>query len=98
MDQPWNSKDLSPAMRILYLLLLLAPLAACSYTTYLTNADEHGGTINLVTELSRDSALEKANAHCRQYNLVARIISSDPASNSMTFACQPAPDTGKTGS
>ena len=75
-------------MRFLY-LLLLAPLAACSYTTYLSDADEHGGTINLVTELSRDSALEKANAHCAQYKLVARIVSSDPASNSMRFACQP---------
>ena len=77
-------------MRFLY-LLLLAPLAACSYTTYLSHADAHGGTVNLVTDLSRDSALEKANDHCHQYNLVARIVSSDPASNSMTFACQPPP-------
>ena len=56
-------------MRLLF-LLLLAPLAACSYTTYLSGADEHGGRVNLVTELSQDSAVEKANDHCRQYNLL----------------------------
>jgi hypothetical protein len=77
-------------MRLLH-LLLLAPLAGCSYTTYLSGADEHGGRINLVTELSHDSAVEKANAHCRQYNLAARITGTDRASSSMTFVCQPAP-------
>ena len=29
-------------MRYFGLLLLLIPLGACSYTTYLSNADEHG--------------------------------------------------------
>jgi hypothetical protein len=70
-------------------LLLLVPLGACSYTTYLTGADEHGGTVNLVTELSQDGALEKANAHCHKYNLVARVSGTDPASNTMTFTCEP---------
>jgi hypothetical protein len=69
-------------------LLLLAPLAACSYTTYLTGADRNGGTVNLVTELSKDSAVEKAKAHCHQYGLTARIIRTDPTSNTMSFACQ----------
>lgn len=77
-------------MRLLF-LLLLAPLAACSYTTYLSGADEHGGRVNLVTELSQDSAVEKANDHCRRYNLSARITGTDLASSTMTFVCQPAP-------
>ncbi len=76
-------------MRFLFLLFLAPMLAACSYTTYLSGADEHGGTINLVTDISRDSAIEKANEHCQQYKLVAQIVSSDPASNSMRFACIP---------
>jgi hypothetical protein len=77
-------------MRLLY-LLFLAPLAGCSYTTYLSDADEHGGTVNLVTELSHDSAVEKANEHCHQYNLAARVTGTDRGSNTMTFVCQPAP-------
>jgi hypothetical protein len=76
------------AMKYLSLLLLL-PLAACSYTTYLTSADEHGGTVNMVTELNKDSAIEKAKAHCQQYNLVAEVTGNDRASNTLTFACQP---------
>ena len=76
-------------MRYLGLALLFF-LGACSYTTYLTGADENGGTVNLVTEFSHDSAVAKANDHCRQYKLVARVIRTDPQSNTMTFACQPA--------
>jgi hypothetical protein len=74
-------------MRYLYLLLLV-PLAACSYTTYLSDADERGGTVNLVTELTQGAALEKANEHCHQYNRIARVIATDPTSNTMTFACE----------
>ena len=37
-------------MRTLALLLLI-PLGACSYTTYLSGADENGGTVNLVAVL-----------------------------------------------
>ena len=55
-------------------LLLLITLSACSYTTYLSGADEHGGTVNLVTDLSKDGAIENANEHCHKYNLVARVI------------------------
>ncbi len=75
-------------MRLWY-LLVLAPLAACSYTTYISGADEQGGTVNLVTELSHDSAVEKANAHCQQYKLAARVVATDSASNTMRFVCQP---------
>jgi len=70
-------------------LLLLAALAACSYTMYLSGADEHGGTVNMVTSLSQDSAVQKANDHCRQYHMVARVTMMDRASNSMNFVCQP---------
>jgi hypothetical protein len=71
-----------------YCLLLLVGLAGCSYTTYLSGADEHGVTVNMVTQLTRDSAIQKANDHCAQYHLAARLISDDPASNTMRFACQ----------
>jgi len=76
-------------MRYLALLLLI-PLGACSYTTYLSNADENGGTVNLVTQVGMDSAVEKAKAHCQQYNRVARVVSTDQASSTMTFVCEPA--------
>ena len=69
-------------------LLLCAALAGCSYTTYLSGADENGGTVNMVTQVSKDSAMEKANAHCRQYNRVARVTGTDPASNTLTFSCE----------
>jgi hypothetical protein len=78
-------------MRLSTLLLLLLPLAGCSYSMYLTDADEHGGRINMVTGLNHGSAIDKANDHCQDYHLVARIVSDDPASNSMTFVCQPPP-------
>ena len=74
-------------MRYLYLLILI-PLAACSYTTWLTGADEHGGTVNGVTELSKDSAIEKANDHCHQFGRVARVTGTDATSNTLTFTCQ----------
>ena len=77
-------------MRLL-VLVLLAPLAGCSYATYISNADEHGGTVNLVTGLSHDGAVENARDHCRKYNLTAVIVSTDTASNSMTFVCQHPP-------
>jgi hypothetical protein len=77
-------------MRYLCLLLLIT-LAACSYTTYLTGADEHGGTVNLVTELNKDGAIEKANEHCHNYNGVARVTGTDPQSNTLTFICEPSP-------
>jgi hypothetical protein len=75
-------------MRYLWLLLLI-PVAACSYTTYLTDADEKGGTVNLVTEFSHDSAVAKANAHCHTYHRVAQVIRTDPASNTLMFSCVP---------
>ena len=68
-------------------LLLAAALAGCSYTTTLSDADENGGTIDMVTQLNRDSAVEKANEHCHRYNRVARVT-TDPQSNSLTFICQ----------
>ena len=79
-------------MRIAGLLLLVAlmPLAACSYTTWLTGADENGGTVNGVNQLSTDSAVEKANAHCAQYHKTARVIRTDQASSTLTFSCQAA--------
>jgi hypothetical protein len=77
-------------MRCLWLLLLI-PVAACSYTTYLTGADEKGGTVNMVTELSHDSAVAKANEHCHQYNRVAQVTGTDTASNTLTFSCVPSP-------
>jgi hypothetical protein len=73
-------------MRYLGLALLFF-LGACSYTTYLTDADEKGGTVNLVTEFSHDSAVAKANAHCHQYKRVAQVIRTDPASNTLMFSC-----------
>jgi hypothetical protein len=76
-------------MRILCLMLLASPLAGCAYTNYLTNADARGGTVNLVSEFNHDAALQKANEHCRQYHLVARVTMDDPTSNSMNFVCQP---------
>jgi hypothetical protein len=76
-------------MKRLVVLLLLLPLAGCSYTMYLSGADERGGTVNLVPELGMDDALEKANDHCHQYNRVARVISRDQASSTIRFACQP---------
>jgi hypothetical protein len=75
-------------MKHLGLLLLLVPLAACSYTTYLTGADEKGGTVNMVTELNKDGAIEKANQHCAQYHKIARVTWTDPGSNTLRFACQ----------
>ena len=75
-------------MRYLGVLLLALPLAACSYTLYLSGADEHGGTVNMVTQINKDDAVAKANEHCRQYNKSARILTTDPASSSLTFSCQ----------
>ncbi|HEX4177129.1 MAG TPA: hypothetical protein VHY57_01780 [Rhizomicrobium sp.] len=77
-------------MRIAGLLLLagLIPLTGCSYTTWLTGADENGGTVNGVNQLSTDSAVEKANEHCHKYNKVARVIRTDQASSTLTFSCQ----------
>lgn len=69
-------------------LLLLAALAGCSYTTYLSGADENGGTVNMVTQLNKDSAVEKANEHCRKYDKVARVIGNDRQSSTLTFVCQ----------
>lgn len=78
------------AMRHLWFLGLIL-LAGCSYTTYLSGADEHGGTVNLVTEFNKDNAIEKAQEHCRKYNLVAYVKSTDPQSNTLSFSCEPAP-------
>ena len=93
MERPRdNARDSGYQSRMRYLgLALLFFLGACSYTTYLTGADEHGGTVNMVTELSHDSAVAKANAHCHQYNRVAGSFRTDPASNTMTFSCDQAP-------
>lgn len=76
-------------MRIAALLLLVA-LTGCSYTTTLSGADENGGTVNMVTQLNKDSAVEKANAHCAQYHKTARVTATDPQSNSLTFICESA--------
>lgn len=77
-------------MRIASLLLLVAlmPLAGCSYTTWLTGADENGGTVNGVNQLSTDAAMAKANAHCAQYKKTARVVHTDQASSTLTFSCQ----------
>ena len=77
-------------------LLTLLFLGGCSYTTYLSGADEHGGRVDLVTDLSHDSAVQKAKDHCQTYNLTARVIAYDQASSSLTFACQ-APDAAPAG-
>ena len=77
-------------MKLLYLIPLLA-LAGCSYSLYLSDADEHGGRVNLVTDLNHEDAVAKAKDHCHQYNLGSRIVNYDAASSSMTFSCQPAP-------
>jgi len=69
-------------------LLLCAVLAGCSYTTYLSGADENGGTVNMVTQLNKDDAIEKANAHCAQYHKAARVVGTDPQSSTLTFSCQ----------
>ena len=75
-------------LRYLGLLFLVLPLGACSYTTYLSGADEDGGTVNMVTQLNKDNAVEKANKHCGQYGRTARIIRTDPQSSSLTFSCE----------
>ena len=68
-------------------LLLFVAVGGCSYT-YLTGADEKGGTVNLVTEFNRDDAVEMAKAHCHEYNRVARFTVSDRQSNTLSFVCQ----------
>lgn len=75
-------------MRVWRLLLLL-PLAGCSYTEYLSSADENGGTVNMVTEMGQDTAIKKANDHCAQYHLAARVLQMDLPSGTMRFSCQP---------
>lgn len=64
-------------------LLLLLPLAGCSYFMYLSDADEQGGTVNLVTDIDQDAAVKKTNDHCQQYHLAARVIATDLASGTM---------------
>jgi len=71
-------------MRKLCLLLLVA-LGGCSY---LTGADVNGGTVNMVTELTKDSAIEMANEHCHEYDRVTRFTVSDRQSNTLRFVCQ----------
>jgi hypothetical protein len=68
-------------------LLLLTILGGCTYT-YLSGADEKGGTVNLVTEFSQDRAIEMAKEHCREYNRMARVTVSDRQSNTLSFVCQ----------
>jgi len=70
-------------------LILLLPLAGCAYTNYLSGADAHGGTVNLVTDLNMDSAVQKAKDHCARYNLAARVTVTDLASSTIQFVCQP---------
>jgi hypothetical protein len=69
-------------------LLLLLPLGSCSFTTYLSGADENGGTVIFVTDWSQESAVEKAKDHCHQYNRVARVVETDLGSGTITFVCQ----------
>jgi hypothetical protein len=71
-----------------WVLLLLVPLGACSYTTYLSNADENGGTVNMVTDFNHDGAVDKAKEHCAQYHREARIADEDRQSNTLSFVCQ----------
>lgn len=77
-------------MRYLGLLVLplVVSLGGCSYTLYLSGADEHGGTVNMVTQLNKDDAVAKANEHCGQFGRTARIIRTDPQSSTLTFSCQ----------
>ncbi len=75
-------------MRTYLWLVLLAPLAACSFAMPVTDADENGGTVNLVTNpYGTGAALKAAQHHCDQYHRRARMLQSDQASNSMTFSC-----------
>jgi hypothetical protein len=68
-------------------LLLVVTLGGCSYT-YLSGADEKGGTVNLVTDFNKDSAVRTAKEHCHEYNRVARVTVSDGQSNTLSFVCQ----------
>jgi hypothetical protein len=81
--QTW---EISQTMRF-PCLLLLATLGGCSYT-YLTGADENGGTVNLVTESNEDWAIGTAKAHCHEYGRIARVTVSDRQSNTLSFVCQ----------
>ena len=74
-------------MKVL-VLLLLVPLAGCAYTNYLSGDDAHGGTVNLVTDLNMDSAIQKAKEHCARYHLDARVTTTDLASSTIQFVCQ----------
>jgi hypothetical protein len=69
-------------------LLVLLPLAGCSYALSLSGADEHGGTVNMVTTNTQDEALAKANEHCGEYHLAARVLKTDLAAGTMQFSCQ----------
>jgi hypothetical protein len=69
-------------------LLLLLPLAGCAYALSLSGADEHGGTVNMVTTNTQDDALAKATEHCSQYHRVARVIKTDLAAGTVQFSCQ----------
>jgi len=42
----------------------------------------------MVTELTKDSAIEMANEHCHEYDRVTRFTVSDRQSNTLSFVCQ----------
>jgi hypothetical protein len=75
-------------VRYIGLLLCLLPLGGCSYTMYLSDADQHGGTVNFVTDWAQDSAFDKAKEHCAHYDRVARRGVTNLASATMTFYCE----------
>ena len=66
---------------------LLAPLAGRFHATCVSNADGHGGPVNLVTDLTHDGAVANARDHCAKDKLAAVIVS-----NNMTFVCQRPPE------
>jgi uncharacterized protein YceK len=75
------------AMRYLWLAFLV-PLAGCSYVMPITDADENGGTVNLVgSRYGEDSAMQKAADYCSQYHRVAQKLHHDPGSSVLTFTC-----------
>jgi hypothetical protein len=75
-------------MRYAGLLPCLLLLSGCGYTQYLSDADQHGGTVNFVDDWSQDAAFDKAKAHCAQYHRDARRVMSVPGTDTLKFLCE----------
>jgi hypothetical protein len=75
-------------MRYAGLLLCALVLSGCEHTMYLSDADAHGGTVNLVTTWQEDAAFDKAKEHCAQYHLDARRMMSVPGTSTLRFTCE----------